>query len=109
MKRDPKKGIVNNQILDWSFKLDGIFHNATQEHVFSTVASNLVTSAIDGYNGKYLHPILTSDIWLNLMKVEIFVHGISFTYESPLGMEYGFRKEVCSASHRSNTFHQNKQ
>ncbi|XP_025082280.1 kinesin-like protein KIF9 isoform X2 [Pomacea canaliculata] len=51
LKRDPKKGIVNNQILDWSFKLDGIFHNATQEHVFSTVASNLVTSAIDGYNG----------------------------------------------------------
>lgn len=51
LKRDPKKGVVNNQILDWSFKLDGIFHNATQEHVFSTVASDVVTSALDGYNG----------------------------------------------------------
>lgn len=50
LKRDPKKGVVNNQILDWSFKLDGIFHNATQEHVFSTVASDMVTSALDGYN-----------------------------------------------------------
>ncbi|KAK7506301.1 hypothetical protein BaRGS_00002413 [Batillaria attramentaria] len=51
LKRDPKKGVVNNQILDWSFKLDGIFHNATQEHVFSTVCSDIVTSALDGYNG----------------------------------------------------------
>ncbi|KAL8610516.1 Kinesin-like protein kif9 [Nucella lapillus] len=50
LKRDPKKGVVNNQILDWSFKLDGIFHNATQEHVFSTVASDIVTSVMDGYN-----------------------------------------------------------
>jgi kinesin family protein 6/9 len=52
LKRDPKKGVVNNQILDWSFKLDGIFHNATQEHVFSTVSSDIVTSALDGYNGE---------------------------------------------------------
>ena len=53
LKRDPKKGVVNNQILDWAFKLDGIFHNATQEHVFSTVASDMVTSALNGYNGKW--------------------------------------------------------
>ncbi|KAK7113745.1 kinesin-like protein KIF9 isoform X2 [Littorina saxatilis] len=50
LKRDPKKGVVNNQILDWNFRLDGIFHNATQEHVFSTVASDMVTSVLDGYN-----------------------------------------------------------
>ncbi|XP_046327027.1 kinesin-like protein KIF9 isoform X1 [Haliotis rufescens] len=50
-KRDPKKGVVNNQISDWSFKLDGIFHNANQEQVFGTVASDIVTGALDGYNG----------------------------------------------------------
>ncbi|XP_041374463.1 kinesin-like protein KIF9 [Gigantopelta aegis] len=49
--RDPKKGVVNNQIVDWAFKLDGIFHNASQDEVFDTVASEIVTGALDGYNG----------------------------------------------------------
>lgn len=49
--KDGRKGVVNNQIQDWSFRLDGIFHNATQDQVFETVASNIVTSALDGYNG----------------------------------------------------------
>ncbi|GFR81071.1 kinesin-like protein [Elysia marginata] len=51
LRRDPKKGVVNNQILDWSFKLDGIFNNADQEVVYSTVASDIVSGALDGYNG----------------------------------------------------------
>ncbi|XP_052080028.1 kinesin-like protein KIF9 isoform X1 [Mytilus californianus] len=50
-KKESAKGVVNNQILDWSFRLDGIFHNASQDHVFDTVASDIVTSALDGYNG----------------------------------------------------------
>ena len=50
-KKESPKGVVNNQILDWSFRLDGIFHNASQDHVFDTVASDIVTSALDGYNG----------------------------------------------------------
>ena len=50
-RRDAKHGVVNNQILDWSFKLDGILHNASQEFVYSKVASNIVTKAVDGYNG----------------------------------------------------------
>jgi len=49
--RDPKKGIVNNQLVDWSFKLDGIMHNASQEAVFNTTAVDVVTAALDGYNG----------------------------------------------------------
>ncbi|XP_053385895.1 kinesin-like protein KIF9 isoform X1 [Mercenaria mercenaria] len=49
--KDGRKGVVNNQIQDWSFRLDGIFHNATQDQVFDTVSSNIVTSALDGYNG----------------------------------------------------------
>ena len=43
--------MVNNQIVDWSFKLDGIFHNSSQDEVFDTVAAEIVTGALDGYNG----------------------------------------------------------
>ncbi|KAL3854393.1 hypothetical protein ACJMK2_013664 [Sinanodonta woodiana] len=54
MKRDARKGVVNNQILDWSFRMDGIFHNSSQDQVFETVSSDIVTSALDGYNGTML-------------------------------------------------------
>ena len=50
--KDGRNGVVNNQIQDWSFRLDGIFHNSTQDQVFDTVSSNIVTSALDGYNGE---------------------------------------------------------
>ncbi|CAH1788426.1 unnamed protein product [Owenia fusiformis] len=50
-KRDDRRGVVNNQILDWSFKLDGVLHNASQEQVYDTVATDIVTSGLDGYNG----------------------------------------------------------
>jgi len=53
--RDPKKGIVNNQKMDWSFKLDGIMHNASQEAVFNTAATDVITAALDGYNGNHHH------------------------------------------------------
>jgi len=49
--RDPRKGHINNQVSDWSFKLDGILHNASQEILFSTTAADVVTAALDGYNG----------------------------------------------------------
>lgn len=51
MRRDPKKGVVNNQILDWSFKLDGIFNNSDQEVVYNTLGSDVVKGSLDGYNG----------------------------------------------------------
>jgi len=51
--KDGRKGVVNNQIQDWSFRLDGIFHNSTQDQVFETVAGNIVTSTLDGYNGMF--------------------------------------------------------
>jgi len=50
-ERDPKKGAVNNQIIDWSFKLDGILHNASQETVTETTSADVVTAALEGYNG----------------------------------------------------------
>jgi len=51
MRRDPKKGVVNNQIVDWSFKLDGIFNNADQDCVYNTVTSDIVKGSLEGYNG----------------------------------------------------------
>ena len=91
LKRDPKKGVVNNQILDWSFKLDGIFHNATQEHVFSTVASDMVTSALDGYNGKCCIfqriELIEPTVLLNSIKTK---HKVIIFVSS---------SEMCSVSH----------
>ncbi|ELU05024.1 hypothetical protein CAPTEDRAFT_218005, partial [Capitella teleta] len=48
--RDMRRGVVNNQVLDWSFKLDGILHNSSQEEVFSTVCAPVLTSSLQGYN-----------------------------------------------------------
>lgn len=43
---------MNNQVNDWSFKLDGILHNTSQDDVFSATTADVVTSALDGYNGE---------------------------------------------------------
>lgn len=51
LRKDPKKGVVNNQILDWSFKLDGFLNNVDQDYVYNTVAADIVSGSIDGYNG----------------------------------------------------------
>ncbi|XP_054847669.1 kinesin-like protein KIF9 [Eublepharis macularius] len=51
IERDHSKGVVNNKQTDWSFKLDGVFHNATQELVYDSVARDLVSQALNGYNG----------------------------------------------------------
>jgi len=49
-----RPGEVNNQRLDWSFKLDGLLHNASQEQVYDTVASDIVSQGLRGYNGTLL-------------------------------------------------------
>ncbi|PIK40262.1 putative kinesin-like protein KIF9 [Apostichopus japonicus] len=49
-KKNEKRGVVNNQLLDWTFKMDGILHNASQEQVFETVGADVVNRALDGYN-----------------------------------------------------------
>ncbi|XP_056661173.1 kinesin-like protein KIF9 isoform X3 [Monodelphis domestica] len=51
IKKDTRKGIVNNQQTDWSFKLDGVLHDASQDNVYDTVAKEVVAQALDGYNG----------------------------------------------------------
>ncbi|NXE56035.1 KIF9 protein, partial [Casuarius casuarius] len=51
IKKDVKKGVVNNRQTDWSFRLDGVLHNASQELAYETVAEKLVSEALNGYNG----------------------------------------------------------
>lgn len=50
-QKDEKQKIVNNQLLDWSFKVDGILHNANQDQVYDEVASKMVTRSLKGFNG----------------------------------------------------------
>nr|KAF6474608.1 kinesin family member 9 [Rousettus aegyptiacus] len=51
LRKDTRRGVVNNQQTDWSFKLDGVLHDASQEVVYETVAKDVVAQALDGYNG----------------------------------------------------------
>ncbi|XP_009470742.1 PREDICTED: kinesin-like protein KIF9 [Nipponia nippon] len=51
IKKDAKKGVVNNRQTDWSFRLDGVLHNTSQELAYETVAKKLVSDALIGYNG----------------------------------------------------------
>ncbi|KAJ6655097.1 hypothetical protein lerEdw1_006001 [Lerista edwardsae] len=51
IERDHTKGVVNNKQTDWSFKLDGVLHNAPQDVVYDSVAKELVSQALNGYNG----------------------------------------------------------
>ncbi|KAM9287874.1 kinesin-like protein KIF9 [Cariama cristata] len=51
IKKDAKKGVVNNRQTDWSFRLDGVLHNTSQELAYKTVAKKLVSKALIGYNG----------------------------------------------------------
>ncbi|KAM5314708.1 kinesin-like protein KIF9 isoform 3-T5 [Glossophaga mutica] len=50
-KKDTRRGVVNNQQTDWSFRLDGVLHDASQDLVYETVAKDVVSQALDGYNG----------------------------------------------------------
>ncbi|OXB63800.1 hypothetical protein ASZ78_016206 [Callipepla squamata] len=51
IKKDAKRGVVNNRQTDWSFRLDGVLHNTSQELTYETVAKKLVSEALIGYNG----------------------------------------------------------
>ncbi|KAM5157987.1 kinesin-like protein KIF9 [Mantella aurantiaca] len=51
LKKEEKLGVVNNKRYDWSFRLDGILHNASQDVVYDNVAKSVVSRALQGYNG----------------------------------------------------------
>uniref|UniRef100_UPI00398EFAED kinesin-like protein KIF9 n=1 Tax=Pristiophorus japonicus TaxID=55135 RepID=UPI00398EFAED len=49
-RRDQRKEVVNNQHCDWSFKVDGILHDAPQDVVYNAIARNMVSSTINGFS-----------------------------------------------------------
>uniref|UniRef100_A0AC11BIL1 Kinesin family member 9 n=1 Tax=Ovis aries TaxID=9940 RepID=A0AC11BIL1_SHEEP len=51
LKKDTRRGVVNNQQTDWSFKLDRVLHDASQDLVYETVAKDVVSQALNGFNG----------------------------------------------------------
>lgn len=53
-KKDLRRGYINNQILDWSFHLDRVLHNASQSDVYQECAQDIVTKGLEGYNGTIL-------------------------------------------------------
>uniref|UniRef100_A0A3P8ZRI0 Kinesin-like protein n=1 Tax=Esox lucius TaxID=8010 RepID=A0A3P8ZRI0_ESOLU len=50
-KKDSRKGVVNNQLNSWSFRLDGVLHDVSQEEVYARVGRGVVLGAVEGYNG----------------------------------------------------------
>jgi hypothetical protein len=50
-KRPVSQSYVNNQITDWSFKVDCILHNASQDYVYDTVVKDITLQVLEGYNG----------------------------------------------------------
>ncbi|NWU85803.1 KIF9 protein, partial [Onychorhynchus coronatus] len=52
--KDARGGIVNNSYTDWSFRMDGLLHNASQDQVYEAVAKDVVAEALRGYNGTIL-------------------------------------------------------
>ncbi|XP_030900458.2 kinesin-like protein KIF9 [Melopsittacus undulatus] len=51
LKKDAKKQAMNSRQTNWSFRMDGILHNTSQEQLYETVAKKLVSEALIGYNG----------------------------------------------------------
>ncbi|WP_411023496.1 hypothetical protein, partial [Salmonella sp. s51228] len=48
------RGHIDNQQLDFSFCVDKLFHNASQEEVYNESAHKMVLRALDGYSGTLL-------------------------------------------------------
>ena len=52
--KDLRRGYINNQVLDWSFHLDRVLHNVSQDDVYEECARDIVSKTLDGYNGTIL-------------------------------------------------------
>lgn len=50
-KQSANQGFINNQITDWSFKVDEVLHNVSQETVYNKVVKDITLKALEGYNG----------------------------------------------------------
>jgi kinesin family protein 6/9 len=51
---DQLRGFINNKQEGWSFPVDVILHNASQELVYETCGQGLVVELMRGYNGTLL-------------------------------------------------------
>lgn len=53
-RRDYKKlpESRKSQMSSWSFRLEGVLHNVSQEEVYTRVCKQVVLGALDGYNGR---------------------------------------------------------
>ncbi|XP_062335102.1 kinesin-like protein KIF9 isoform X2 [Osmerus eperlanus] len=49
--KESRKGVVNNQLNSWSFRLDGVLHDVSQEDVYARVGRGVVLRVLQGYNG----------------------------------------------------------
>ena len=52
-RRPVGQGYVNNQITDWSFRVDGILQNVSQDTVYDKVVKDITLKTLDGYNGAH--------------------------------------------------------
>ncbi|KAG7329998.1 hypothetical protein KOW79_006220 [Hemibagrus wyckioides] len=51
LRKKSRKGVLNNLMSSWSFRLSGVLHNVSQEEVYQRVAQSVVHGALEGYNG----------------------------------------------------------
>lgn len=63
LKKDTRRGVVNNQQTDWSFKLDRVLHDASQDLVYETVAKDVVSQALNGFNGNLVNCCFNVRTW----------------------------------------------
>lgn len=49
--KDSRKVTLKNQLSSWSFQLDGVLHDVSQEEVYARVGRGVVLGALEGYNG----------------------------------------------------------
>lgn len=46
--------MIDNKTNDHSFRLDGIFHNVSQDEIFQSTSREVVDRTLDGFNGTIL-------------------------------------------------------
>ncbi|XP_053089270.1 kinesin-like protein KIF9 isoform X2 [Pangasianodon hypophthalmus] len=51
LRKNSRKGVLSNQMSSWTFRLNGVLHNVSQEEVYQQVAHSVVLGALEGYNG----------------------------------------------------------
>lgn len=49
-KKDGHRGYINNQILDWTYQMNRVLHNAGQPEIYERCAEDAVWKSLNGYN-----------------------------------------------------------